>query len=283
MEKLTSILVVARDVASNEVVLGKAVALARRCGARIEVLLTEATAACALATWFSSVGFGNDRVSYVLQDHGAPLDDVIVRHLENHPADLVMKGADAALARRRVLRAADDLELAARLPVPLLRVSAKPWKKDMRIAAAVDVSAREGDALARSIVQAAGLIAMECEATLEVLYSERESGDDRLRMERAVRVARLVREFHVGGERLRVLNGPPDKTLPKAVSAGEYDLVVVGATSHRPAPLPWTPLLTCLLANASSGDVMFVKETQRVSREVLLQPELDLASLRPHP
>jgi nucleotide-binding universal stress UspA family protein len=282
MEKLTAILVVVRDFASSEVLRDKAIALARRSGARIEVLLTEPAAASALATWFSSAGFAN-RVSYVLHAVGEPVDDVIVRHLEKHPADLVMKVAEAALTRRRVLRAADDMDLAARLPVPLLRVSAKPWRKEMRLAAAVDVSERDADALARAILHAAGLIAMQCEATLDVLYSEREVRDDSLRMERAVRVARLVREFHVGGERLRVLNGPPDETLPKAVSAGDYDLVVVGAISHRADALPWTPFLTSLLANASPGDVMLVKETQRASREIAPRAERASESISLHP
>ncbi|MBC8026388.1 MAG: hypothetical protein H7Y89_10375 [Steroidobacteraceae bacterium] len=100
---------------------------------------------------------------------------------------------------------------------------------------------------------AAGLMAMRCEATLDVLYSEREAHDDRLRMERAVRMARLVREFHVGGERVRVLEGPPNHTLPKAMSAGDYDLVFIGAIPRRPKPLPWTVSLTSMLANATRG------------------------------
>jgi nucleotide-binding universal stress UspA family protein len=283
MEKLTTILVVARNVASSEVLLGKAVALARRCGARIEVLSTEPDAERGFAEWFASVGFADPRFSQVPHAGGQRLGDAIVRHLEKHPADLVMKSANAPLARRRVLRTADDLDLAEQLQVPLLRVSARPWKNEMRFAAAVDVSDREGDAVARSVLHAAGMIAMRCEATLDVLYSEREAHDDTLRMARAVRVARLVREFHVGGERLRVLNGPPDETLPKAVAAGDYDVVAVGATSHCPAALPWTPFLTSLLANASSGDVMLVTETHRASREIPLREDVAIDAVGSHP
>jgi hypothetical protein len=66
-------------------------------------------------------------------------------------------------------------------------------------------------------------------------------------MERAVRVARLVREIHVEGERLRTFDGPPDKTLPRALAANDYDLVVVG-----------TPSLANLLAKSSPADVMLV-------------------------
>jgi nucleotide-binding universal stress UspA family protein len=261
MEKLTSILVVLRNDASDESLLAKAVAVARRCGALLELLLADPTAASGLATWFASIGFA-DRVVYVLDASGDALRDVIVRRLEAHAADLVMKSADGTLALRRVLHAADDMDLAAALPVPLLRVSAKAWKNEMRLAAAVDVSDRDGDAVARAILHAAGLLAMQCDATLDVLYSEREARDDGVRMERAVRVARLVREFHIGGERLKMMSGPPDETLPKAVAAGEYDLVVVG-TIPRWATAPWAPALTSLLTNSIPGDVMLVKETRR--------------------
>ncbi len=267
MEKCSSILVVVRDVASNDMLLDKAAILARRCGARLELLLDDASATCALAARFAAVGL-DDKMSFALRGSNEPLNDVIVRHLKKRPADLVMKSAATARALRRMLRAADDMALAARLQVPLLCVGTKPWRTEMRFAAAVDVSDRDSDAVARAIVHAAGLMAMGCEATLDVLYSEREAHDDRVRMERAMRMARLVREFHIGGERLRLLNGPPDHTLPKAISAGDYDLVVVGAIPRKPKSLPWTPSLTSLLANANAGDVMLVPETIRAARDL---------------
>ena len=266
MEKCSSILVVVKEVASSDLLFDKAAILARRFGARLELLLDDANATCALAARFAAAGL-DDQVSFALRGSNEPLNDVIVRHLKKRPADLVMKCAEPARALRRMLRAADDMALAARLEVPLLRAGTKPWHAEMRFAAAVDVSDRDSDAVARAIVHAAGLIAMRCEATLDVLYSEREAHDERVRMERAVRMARLVREFHVGGERLRVFNGAPDHTLPKAISAGDYDLVVVGAIPRRPKPLPWMPSLTSLLANANAGDVMLVPETKRVLRD----------------
>jgi hypothetical protein len=280
MEKLTSILVVVR-AAENESLLGKAIMLARRSGARIELLLTDPTAASGLATWLTSIGFG-DRVSFVLDASGDALHDVILRRLEHHPVDLVMKSADGAIALRRVLHAADDMDLAAVLDAPLLRVGEKPWKDEMRIAAAVDVSLRDGDAVARSILHAAGLIATRCEATLDVLYSEREARDDGVRMERAVRVARLVREFHVGGERLRMLAGAPDESLPKAVSAGQYDLVVLGTIPRR-AATPWAPALTSLLTSSIPGDVMLVKETRRATADVGVRVKNMDAAIPTHP
>jgi hypothetical protein len=282
MEKCSSILVVVRELASSDALLDKAAILARRFGARLELLLDDSVDTCVLATRFAALGL-EDQVSFALQRSDEPLNDVILAHLKNRPADLVMKSADTARALRRLLRTADDMALAARLRVPLLRVGAKPWRAEMRFAAAVDVSDRDSDAVARAIVHAAGLIASRCEATLDVLYSEREATDDRVRMERAVRMARLVREFHVGGERLRVLEGAPDRTLPKAISAGDFDLVVVGAIPRKPKALPWTPSLTSLLASSNAGDVMLVPETTRAERDGSRRARSKRAAGEAHP
>lgn len=266
MEKLSCLLVVVGDLASSAVLLDKAAILARRCGARIDVLPANPTDTCTLAGWFSARGFGSD-VSYAARCSDEPMSVAIARTAESRRADLVMKSAESSTPLRRLLRAADDIALAGTLDMPLMRVGARPWRADMRFAAAVDVSLREGDAVARSILHAAGLLATHCEATINVLYSERESSDETVRMERAVRVARMVREFRIGGERLRVLNGAPENTLPKVVSSGDYDVVFVGAAPSRPVSPIWGPSLTSLLADASVADVMFVKKAERRERE----------------
>lgn len=268
MEKCSSILVAVTDAASSEVLLAKATTIAWRCGARLELLLDEHAAAHAIAKRMSAAGL-DDRVSYSLHEPRETLNDAIARHAGEHRSDLVMKCAGSPATLRRLLRPEEDIALAGRLRVPLLRVGAIAWNADVRFAATIDASDRDSDAVARSILHAAGLMAMRCEATLDVLYAEREAHDERLRMERAVRVARLVREFHVGGERLRVLNGPPARTLPAAIAAEAYDVVVVGALSRRPATLPWTHSLTTQLANAGAGDVMFVPETERAAIDVI--------------
>jgi hypothetical protein len=280
MEKCSSILVVVKEAATSDELLRKAGSLAHRFGARLDVLVAEPAATCALARQCEAIGL-DDRLAYFLHGSKESLEDVIVRHLESRPADLVMKSAAGPDALRRVLRAADDLALAARLSAPLMRVTEKPWRREMRLAAAIDGSERDGDAVARSILHAAGLIAMRCEATVDVLYSERETRDERLRMERAVRVARLVREFRVGGERLRILTGAPGKTLPNAVAAGEFDIVVIGAIPRSPSA--WSPSPTILLANAATVDVMLVRETARATAALASWAEEATAARRAHP
>jgi hypothetical protein len=254
MEKCSSILVSIPHVAAADAVLTKAGLLAQRFGAYIDVSVADTGAAREVAVTCAALGFG-DRIGsfHLCGDESA--NDAVVHHFESRPVDLVV---------RHAVRGGEDTDLAARLPVPLLRVGDRGWRHELRLAVAIDASDRDHEAVARSILHAAGLVAMRCEASLDVLYSERETHDERVRLERAVRVARLVREFHIGGERLRMLSGPPEKTLPKSIAAGEYDIVVIGAVPRRPAVFRWAPSPTGLLARAA-GDVMFVPETTRVS------------------
>ncbi len=116
--------------------------------------------------------------------------------------------------------------------MPVLLAGPKPWERPLRVAAAVDVSDHETAVVARSILQAAGFLALGLHGNLDILYSEREERDETLRMERAVKIAQLVREFHVGCERLQMFDGAPEKRLPPLLAARQYDLLVLGAVSH---------------------------------------------------
>ena len=80
--------------------------------------------------------------------------------------------------------------------MPLLLLRGQAWGSPVRLAAAVDVSDDDHTDLARGILHAAGFLALGMHARLDVLYSEVEMHDESLRMERAVKLARLVREFH---------------------------------------------------------------------------------------
>ena len=49
-----------------------------------------------------------------------------------------------------------------------------------------------------------------------------------LRMERAVKLSQLVREFHVGCERIQMYSGAPEDRLPPLAAARQYDVWVLG-------------------------------------------------------
>jgi nucleotide-binding universal stress UspA family protein len=130
----------------------------------------------------------------------------------------------------------------------------------LRIAAAVNV-ANDEVVLSRSIVHTAGFLNLGCEGELDVIYSEAEKHDEVLRMARAVKLARLVREFHVSGERVRRLEGAPEDTLPPIAASGGYDILILGAVTQRAG---WSRLhdsLTRRLVSVFDGDVVLVKET----------------------
>ena len=117
---------------------------------------------------------------------------------------------------------------------------------------------------------AAGFLALGCHGNLDVLYTEREPDDEFIRMERAVRLAQLVREYHVGCERLQMFDGPPDKRLPPLIAERRYDLLVLGSVSH------WRSLgdsicpLTSRLVAATEGDVILVKGLSEEQRRAAI-------------
>jgi nucleotide-binding universal stress UspA family protein len=259
VEKLTSILAVVEDVSTDAAVLDKALALARTFRARLVILLRRPAQDPIGATLRAAAGTEVETVT----NADDPLTEALLRQLQDHPADLVIKRA-ATTDRRRPWLATDDDELAEDCPVPLLLVRDRPWSEEPRFAAAVDISDRDTESLARSILHTSGFLTLGCEAWLDVLYSEREQHDQTLRMERAVRLARLVREFHVGGERLQVFDGAPDKTLPAQVRARRYDVLVAGAVSRRHTPHSAYGTLTNALVRATTGDVLLVKAAEPV-------------------
>jgi hypothetical protein len=221
MEKLTSILLVAEDNESGHGIREKTAMLAGRFGARVEFLST-----------------------------AEPLNDVILKRVFASSPDLVVK---APVGDR-----ADQL-LAAACPVPVLLMREHAWRNPLRIAAAVDVS-NDDDALARTIVHTAGFFSLRYEGELDVVYSEREKADDVLRMEHAVKLGRLVREFHVDGEHVRHLDGPPEDTLAKATASGDYDILILGAVTHREGFAGLRATLTRKLLASFDRDIVLVQQ-----------------------
>jgi hypothetical protein len=212
MDKLTSILALADD---GHVVVAKAAGLARQFNANLELV---------------------------------PTETLLVRHAMDRRPDLVIKAAAGAHPPRRGTREPTDRWLASECPAPVLLASDRPWNGSMRMAAAVDVADDDSVRFARAILRAAGFFALGCRARLDVLYSEREATDDRLRMQRAVKLAQLVREFHIAGESLQRFDGAPEHTLPGILEARQYDVLVSSE-----------------LATATSADLLLVKPDERAA------------------
>ncbi len=265
MEKLTRILAVANGIEDGALVLRKSVALARRFGAHIELLLfgladdLEAATLCAVLAY--------DKVTVASMHSGVEsTTDVILRRVFAAQPDLVVKSPAGEHPLKRWTLDDNDWRLANECPAPVLLVRHAPWASPIRFAAAVDVADDETSDTARSILHAAGFMALGCHGNLDILYSEREQHDDALRMERAVKLAQLVREFHVGCERIQVFDGAPEQVLPPLLSARHYDVLVLGAQSRQPALKNLLGATNSRLVQATGGDVVLVKAAGRAGR-----------------
>jgi nucleotide-binding universal stress UspA family protein len=226
MQKLTNILAVADVNEELPVAIDKAIALSRSFGSTLELLV---------------------EVSH----------DAVIRRIQALGPDLVVKASTARHPLRRW--AAGDWKLANECPVPLLLARATLWRRPARFAAAVDVADPVDADHARSILQSAGFLALGMHAGIEILYSEIEADDERVRMERTVRLAQMVREFHVGCESIRRLEGRPDVALSAQVAGRRYDLLVLGASARSEALAGLRPGTASRLAEAADCDVLLVK------------------------
>jgi len=257
MEKITRILAVVERRESGALVLEKAVALARRFGARVDLMLADTTLLADLATLCRDMKYDEVVLSSVHRGQ-VPMPELILRRaLETHP-DLVVKEPAGVHPMNRWTLDENDWQIANECPAPVLLVRHRRWADPVRFAAAVDVSDRDTAALARSILHAAGFLAMGIHGNLDILYSEREQHDETVRMERAVILAQLVREYHVGCERIQVFSGEPGKVLPPLLAARQYDVLVIGAESRQTGLHALGGGTISRLIEATDGDVVLV-------------------------
>ena len=234
MEKITCVLAVVERPSGGGIVLDKAESVARCFGARVEVLDSG--------------------------PHGAtPIHEVILRRVLETHADLVVKAPAGAHPLHRFALTGNDWELAQECPVPVLLARQRPWANPARFAAAVDVSDRDTADVTRAILHTAGFLAMGLRGNLDILYSEREQHDESVRMERAVKLAQLVREYHVGSERIQVFTGEPESVLPPLAAARKYDVLVLGAQTRQEGFHSIFGGTTGRMIEATEGDVVLVK------------------------
>lgn len=278
MDKLTSILAVMDPADEARHVLTKAVVLARHFRARLELFLCDSEQDFVLRHSYDPAGALQGRQAcladgqryldalrrtvaedVLVSTHVAcesPLYEAIVRRVDSLRPDLVIKGAAGRHPLRRLSLDANDWMLARSCPAPLFLTRGRPWSAAPRFAAALDIDDAQGTGLPRRILQAAGYLAQGCRASLDVVYSDPSpEGAGK----RADRLGRLVREFSIGDERMEVLHGEPESTLPDHARGRDYDLVVMGALTRKPALSALVGTLTSTLVDALDCDFVLVK------------------------
>ncbi|HEY8507525.1 MAG TPA: universal stress protein [Steroidobacteraceae bacterium] len=282
MEKLTSILTVIDPRDETRHVLIKAIGLARHFRAKVELFLCDSEQAYALRHAYDRRGIEQARQACLDESHRyleslrrqlaaedveittdasceSPLYQGIVQKVLRSRPDLVVKGAAGQHPLRRFTLDENDWQLARTCPVPLMLTRGRPWRACPTFAAAVDVSEHETEGFARTILQTAGYLAQGCNAALEVLYSERCPEDEPACKERLDRLHQLVDEFKVKEGRVLTLQGDPDRTLPEVAAKRNYDVLVLGALTHRPGLAALVGTLTSRLVDALDCDFVLVK------------------------
>lgn len=262
MDKLTHIIAAVEHPDTANAVIDKAVALACTFDARVELLVIDPLLESGFVPHCMGLNFP-DLTVRAAPCAGEPVHALLLREVSERQPDLLIKAPAGAHPLRRWRLTPNDWQLSQRCPVPLMLATAKSWAKPVRFAASIDVSDVDSVDTARSVLHAAGFLALGCHGNLDVLYTERELDDDFIRVERAVRLAQLVREYHVGCERLQMFDGAPDKRLPPLIASRQYDLLLLGSVSHRHALGETFRSLSSRLAEATEGDVVLVRGQAR--------------------
>lgn len=243
MEKLSTILAVVPEGGVQGALFEKLSRLIRETGAHIELYLAAPSDYFAVKAHCRALDCPVD-VGYTLHDGSTPLRDAVLERVAAIDADLLV----APRAQLHI----------DHCPIPLLLLGKAPWAAEPRFAAVVDVAEEDSEALARGILHVGGFLAQRFTANLDILYCEREESDERVRMERAVKLARLVREYRVGSERLQVFDGKPEKTLPPLIAERRYDVLVLGTVSRHRALLFAFQSVSKRLMGSTEGDLLLI-------------------------
>lgn len=282
MQKLNSILVVLDRRGSPRHVLAKAMVLARHFHAKVELFLCDSEHAYALRHAYDPSGvpkareacladarafLESVRLSVTAEDVPistyaaceSPLYEGIVQRVLESCPDLLIKEAGGAESGGRASFDANDWQLARTCPVPLMLTRGRPWRPEPRFAAALDFSEQETPGLATAIAGTSEYLAAGCDAELAFVYSERGNGDRGGRDERVRKLNGAADEAHVPHTHVHVLEGEPETTLPRFAGSQGYDVLILGALSHRKGVADLVGTLTSKLVDALDCDLVLVK------------------------
>jgi len=185
----------------------------------------------------------------------SPLYEGIVHAVARSHPDLVIRGAAAAMPLEP-----NDWELVRACPAPLLLTRGLPWKARPIIAAAVDVSPGESAELTRAILRAAANLAKAANGTVEVVHAGRsEEALPPASDSRRAALAELVGGAGLEGAQCHLLAGEPAAALREFAARRGFDLIVLGALTHRKTLTALVGTLTGRLIESLDTDFLLVK------------------------
>jgi universal stress protein E len=189
----------------------------------------------------------------------SPLYEGIVRKALASRPDLIIKNVSGVNSPASAELDPNDWQLMRECPVALLMTRGRSWPTRPRFAAAVDVSAEETVGLARSVLDTSAMLSVAHGSKTDVLYSESAGLADPARQARAADLLELVEKYQVNVGETRVLIGEPERTLPAALAEGNYDVLTLGALTHRPGAVTLVGTLTSKLVDSVDCDFVLVK------------------------
>ena len=284
MSKPSSILVVVERARDASVLIKKALVLAGQFGARVELFLCEAQQAYELGRAYDREGIEEARAESIARARNylcdlkagaaaanieitidavceSPLYEAVVRKVLRSTPDLVVKGLPAEHAGQRRTADPNDWQLMRTCPATLLLTRRKAWHEPPRLAAAVDVSEQETPSLPQDIMQAASMLVLPWRASLDVLYGESGTSDAAAVPSHAQKLRNLCDASGVTPDHIHVLDGPPEESLAPFAQERDFDVLVLGALTHRPAGTALVGTLTSKLLDALDCDFVLVKSS----------------------
>ena len=282
MKREKSILVVVDRGRSSSDALAKAVFLARKFGARIELFMCDAERAYVLSQAYVQAGVEQARSSCIESAHRyldglaqsvaadgvqisidaiceSPLYEGIIRKALRERPDLLIKSAEGLGGSSLGGLDPTDWHLMRACPTTLMLARGRPWRERPRFAAAIDVSGEETAGLASDIVEAGQLLGASTAGELEILYAE-PPGLDNASCEHGSRsLQRLVGALTSIVPDVHILAGNPEESLPAFAKRRAYDAMLLGALTHRPGITAQVGTLTSRLIEALGCDFILVK------------------------
>jgi universal stress protein E len=282
MSKLNRILAVFDGTDADAMILGKAVALAHQHGAALELFLCDAERAYSLLHAYDPTGIAEVRSGCIrlarrylecLRDTAigadvrisvdaaceSPLYEGIVRKVMKSGADFVIKNAAGAGPLRNFVWEANDWQLMRACPATLLLSRGRPWHPCPRLAAAVDVSENEAGELVQAIIQTCKSLSEDCHGELDIVYSEPADVDPCKHEMHLTTLQALTRAAGLRGNRVNVLSGAAEQTLPAFTADRNYDVLIMGALTHRENSCALVGTLTSKLIETLGCDFILVK------------------------
>jgi universal stress protein E len=282
MQHVSSILVVVdRSPAAADAVT-KAVLLARKFQARMELFMCDAERAYVLSQAYVPAGVEEARKACIADtyqyldglrqsaaaadvpitiDAGceSPLYESIVRKVMRDRPDLVIKSTGGSRHRKPVGFDTTDWQLMRTCPATLMLTRGRPWRGPPRFGAAIDASAAESVGLARDILRAGQILVGCAGGALDVLYAEPLESTDEQREYGSRALRELVGQVSDATPKIHVIAGNPEVGLPGYAKRRDYDVMLLGALTHRPGYTAQVGTLTSKLVEAVDCDFILVK------------------------